>query len=56
MTAGHRRAAAAYFPFPGDISAASETAVPQHAWLNQIVAVAQGRRPGGIEYDVFERL
>ena len=34
-----------------------ETAAPQHAWLNQIVAVAQGgRRPGGVEYEVFEIL
>ena len=34
-----------------------ETAAPPHAWLNQIVAVAQGgRRAGGVEYDVFEVL
>lgn len=34
-----------------------ETAAPRHAWLNQIVAVAQGgRRAGGVEYDVFEIL
>jgi hypothetical protein len=34
-----------------------ETAAPQHAWLNQIVAVAQGgRRADGVEYDVFEIL
>ena len=34
-----------------------ETAAPAHAWLNQIVAVAQGgRRPAGVEYDVFEIL
>lgn len=34
-----------------------ETAAPRHVWLNQIVAVAQGgRRPGGVEYDVFEIL
>jgi hypothetical protein len=34
-----------------------ETAAPRHAWLNQIVAVALGgRRPGGVEYDVFEIL
>jgi len=34
-----------------------ETAAPQHAWLNQIVAVAQGgRRAEGVEYDVFEIL
>jgi len=34
-----------------------ETAAPHHAWLNQIVAVAKGgRRPGGVEYDVFEIL
>lgn len=34
-----------------------ETAEPRHAWLNQIVAVAQGGRcPGGVEYDVFEIL
>lgn len=34
-----------------------ETAAPRHAWLNQIVAVAQGGRcPGGVEYDVFEIL
>lgn len=34
-----------------------ETAAPRHAWLNQIVAVAQGgRRADGVEYDVFEIL
>jgi hypothetical protein len=34
-----------------------ETGAPRHAWLNQIVAVAQGgRRPDGVEYDVFEIL
>ena len=34
-----------------------ETAAPRHTWLNQIVAVAQGgRRPDGVEYDVFEIL
>jgi hypothetical protein len=34
-----------------------ETAAPQHAWLNQIVAVQQGgRHPGGVEYEVFEIL
>jgi hypothetical protein len=34
-----------------------ETAAPRRAWLNQIVAVAQGgRRPDGVEYDVFEIL
>ncbi|RUM18810.1 DUF3237 domain-containing protein [Rhizobium vallis] len=34
-----------------------ETAAPQHAWLNEIVAVQQGgRRPDGVEYDVFEIL
>jgi hypothetical protein len=34
-----------------------ETAAPRHAWLNQIVAVAKGgRRPGGVEYEVFEIL
>jgi hypothetical protein len=34
-----------------------ETAAPAHAWLNGIVAVAKGaRRPGGVEYEVFEIL
>ncbi|MBX4966169.1 DUF3237 domain-containing protein [Rhizobium binae] len=34
-----------------------ETAAPQYAWLNQIVAVAKGGRcPGGVEYEVFEIL
>jgi hypothetical protein len=34
-----------------------ETAVPAHAWLNGIVAVAKGRRcPDGVEYEVFEIL
>lgn len=34
-----------------------ETAAPQHAWLNGIVAVASGgRSPGGVEYEVFEIL
>ena len=34
-----------------------ETAAPAHAWLNGIVAVANGgRRPGGVEYEVFEIL
>jgi hypothetical protein len=34
-----------------------ETAAPAHAWLNGIIAVAKGeRRPGGVEYEVFEIL
>lgn len=34
-----------------------ETSAPEHAWLNGIVAVAKGaRRPGGVEYEVFEIL
>ncbi|WP_342363211.1 DUF3237 domain-containing protein [Terrarubrum flagellatum] len=34
-----------------------ETAAPAHAWLNGIVTVAKGgRRPGGVEYEVFEIL
>jgi Protein of unknown function (DUF3237) len=34
-----------------------ETSAPAHAWLNGIVAVAKGeRRPGGVEYEVFEVL
>lgn len=34
-----------------------ETSAPEHAWLNGIVAVARGaRRPGGVEYEVFEIL
>ena len=34
-----------------------ETGAPAHAWLNGIVAVAMGgRRPGGVEYEVFEVL
>jgi hypothetical protein len=34
-----------------------ETAAPRHEWLNGIVAVAKGaRRPGGVEYEVFEIL
>jgi hypothetical protein len=34
-----------------------ETASKRHAWLNGIVAVAKGgRRPGGVEYEVFEIL
>jgi hypothetical protein len=34
-----------------------ETAAPAHMWLNGIVAVAKGgRRPGGVDYEVFEIL
>jgi len=34
-----------------------ETAAPQYAWLNTIVAVGVGRRvSGGVVYDVFEVL
>ena len=34
-----------------------ETAAPRYVWINEIVAVAKGaRRPGGVEYEVFEVL
>src|SRR5262249_41697713 len=34
-----------------------ETASPNHAWLNGVVAVAKGgRAPGGVRYEVFEIL
>lgn len=34
-----------------------ETAAPSYAWLNGIVAVAQGgRTPGGVRYETFEIL